>query len=121
MNNAFQLVTFGNGTIDKEWPACLACAAIRGSLRRLEMDIPEQCSKCFERHCWDGTVSSTEATADDFDLRPMLNSSLTFDEWNTTIWSATSANEDFAPSLIYGKGLFMAIAIALGTALLNIL
>jgi lysophospholipase len=122
MDNAFQLVTFGNGTIDEEWPACLACAVIRGSLRRMDIDVPEQCNKCFERHCWDGTVSSTEATANDFDLRPMLNSSLTFDEWNTTIWSATSsADEDFASSLTYGKGLCLAIAMALGTALLNIL
>jgi hypothetical protein len=35
LGNAFQLATYGNGTVDDAWPACLACAVIRGSISRL--------------------------------------------------------------------------------------
>lgn len=28
LGNGFDLVTQGNGTLDAEWPTCIACAAI---------------------------------------------------------------------------------------------
>ncbi|KAF5025162.1 hypothetical protein F66182_2738 [Fusarium sp. NRRL 66182] len=90
-DNAFQVATYGNGTVDENWPSCLACAAIKGSLRRLDMDLPKQCEECFERHCWDGTTSDREASAADFNLRPRLDPELSFEEWNKTDWSAESS------------------------------
>lgn len=86
--NAFQIATYGNGSVDENWPACLACAAIKGSLRRVDMDMPKQCDECFNRHCWNGTTSSKKATAADFDLRPRLEPNLNFKEWNDTDWSS---------------------------------
>lgn len=86
--NAFQLATYGNGSIDSNWPACLACAAIKGSLRRLDIDMPKQCDECFKKHCWNGTTSSKKATAADFNLKPRLEPRLTFKEWNDTQWSS---------------------------------
>ncbi|KAF5231184.1 hypothetical protein FANTH_13504 [Fusarium anthophilum] len=86
LENAFQVATYGNGSVDENWPACLACAAIKGSLRRLDIEMPKQCEECFERHCWNGTVSDREATAGDFDLRPRLDPELSFAKWNETDW-----------------------------------
>jgi lysophospholipase len=34
MDNSFNVATFGNGTVDDKWPACLACAVIKKSLIR---------------------------------------------------------------------------------------
>ncbi|KAI1009989.1 hypothetical protein LB503_011534 [Fusarium chuoi] len=86
LENAFQVATYGNGSVDENWPACLACAAIKGSLRRLDIEMPKQCEECFERHCWNGTTSDREATAADFDLRPRLDPELSFAKWNESDW-----------------------------------
>lgn len=93
--NAFQLATYGNRTLDQDWPACLACAAIKGSLRRVGMDLPDQCTRCFEQHCWNGKESSEQITEAELDLRPKLDPELSFKEWNDTIWT---------PALNEGQG-----------------
>lgn len=87
MNNSFNMITFGNGTIDEDWPACLACAVVKKSLIREGVDLPEVCSQCFERYCWDGSEDDAEVSADAFDLVPLLEPSLTYSEWNKT-WTS---------------------------------
>ena len=84
--NAFQLATYGNGTVDGHWPACLACATIKGSMARLKMDMPKQCEKCFHKHCWNGKNSTRKPHETDFNFKPRLNSSLTYEEWRKTQW-----------------------------------
>ena len=91
VGNAFNVATYGNGTVDPEWPQCVACAAIRGALLRAGQQIPDQCAQCFQRHCWNGTNSTGEVTAEDFNLRPRLNESLTYAEENRTLWSVGSS------------------------------
>ncbi|TXC05679.1 hypothetical protein FocTR4_00010760 [Fusarium oxysporum f. sp. cubense] len=86
LENAFQVATYGNGSVDENWPACLACAAIKGSLRRLDIEMPKQCEQCFERHCWNGTTSDRKATAGDFNLTPRLEPELSFAKWNASDW-----------------------------------
>ncbi|CEF77500.1 unnamed protein product [Fusarium graminearum] len=88
--NAFQVATYGNGSVDENWPACLACAAIKGSLRRVDINLPKQCDECFSKHCWNGTTSSRKATAADFDLKPRLDPGLTFEKWNSSDWYGES-------------------------------
>ncbi|KAJ3466614.1 hypothetical protein MRS44_004178 [Fusarium solani] len=123
-DNAFQIATYGNGTVDPDWPACLACAAIKGALQRTNIKLPSQCRECFDRHCWNGTTSSREATAADFDLRPRLNSSLTYEEWNKTEWSAGSSNstsgkdDDSAGSTVAGSFVGVSMSVFLMAALL---
>ncbi|KAM5347248.1 hypothetical protein ACJ41O_010253 [Fusarium nematophilum] len=94
LENAFQLATYGNSTIDPNWPACLACATIKGALERVEMELPAQCRECFRKHCWDGKESSEKATAADFDLTPRLDPDLSFEEWNRTEWSAGTSDDE---------------------------
>ncbi|RKK83648.1 hypothetical protein BFJ69_g2387 [Fusarium oxysporum] len=86
LENAFQVATYGNGSVDENWPACLACAAIKGSLRRLDIEMPKQCEQCFERHCWNGTTRDRKATAGDFNLTPRLEPELSFAKWNESDW-----------------------------------
>lgn len=88
VNNAFNLATYGNGTIDPEWPQCLACAVIKGAMGRAGIEMPEQCTQCFQRHCWNGNSSAGEVSSADWNLTPRLNASLTYEEWNRTVWNA---------------------------------
>jgi lysophospholipase len=57
--NAYNGATQGNGTLDSEWPACVGCAILSRSFDRTGTEVPEVCTRCFERYCWDGTINST--------------------------------------------------------------
>ena len=86
MDNSFNMATYGNGTIDKTWPACLACAVIKKSVIREGMKLPDVCQTCFKRHCWDG--SDDDAVVQELmkDQKPILDPGLSFADWNKT-WS----------------------------------
>ncbi|GKT79924.1 lysophosphoplipase A [Colletotrichum tofieldiae] len=90
-DNAFNLATYGNGTVDPSWPACLACATIRGSLTRLGIELPEKCQECFRRHCWNGSVATRTVTPEDLNPSLRLNSSLSYAEWNQTYWNSQTS------------------------------
>ncbi|KAK1780485.1 lysophospholipase [Copromyces sp. CBS 386.78] len=60
ISNGWNSATQGNGTLDKEWPTCVACAIISRSLDRLGRQTPAACKTCFERYCWNGTVDSRD-------------------------------------------------------------
>ena len=92
LDNAFQVATYGNGTVDKNWPVCLACAAIKGALRRTDTDLPKQCTDCFNQHCWNGSTSDAEVSDANYDLPLRLYPNITYQTWNDTIWSAESSN-----------------------------
>ncbi|EMG49274.1 PLB3 Lysophospholipase 3 [Candida maltosa Xu316] len=57
IQNGFEVASRLNGTIDPEWNACVGCAIIRRSQERTNADQSDQCKQCFERYCWDGTLS----------------------------------------------------------------
>ncbi|KAK4112865.1 hypothetical protein N656DRAFT_708955 [Canariomyces notabilis] len=54
--NGFNAATQGNGTLDRNWPACVACAVMSRSWARTRTAVPAQCASCFQRYCWNGTV-----------------------------------------------------------------
>ncbi len=57
--NGYNVATQANGTVDPDWPACVGCAVLSRSLERTGTEVPEQCQRCFERYCWNGTVDSS--------------------------------------------------------------
>ena len=57
--NGYNGATQGNGTLDAEWSACVGCAILSRSLARNKVEVPEVCTTCFSRYCWDGTVNAT--------------------------------------------------------------
>lgn len=58
--NAYNAATQGNGTLDAEWPSCLACAALSRGLARAGTPVPARCTDCFARYCWNGTLDARE-------------------------------------------------------------
>lgn len=64
MENGYNLLTRGNGTLDDEWPACVGCAVVYREEVRRGWTQTEQCRRCFERYCWDGEVDEEETGED---------------------------------------------------------
>ncbi|KAK2745854.1 Lysophospholipase 1 [Myotisia sp. PD_48] len=59
IDNGYNVATMGNGTQSSNWSTCVGCAMLSRSFERTGTQIPEVCQKCFNEHCWDGTVNST--------------------------------------------------------------
>ncbi|KAH8764532.1 lysophospholipase catalytic domain-containing protein [Hyaloscypha sp. PMI_1271] len=59
IRNGYEVATLANGTLDAQWPACMACAVLSRSFDRTGTTVPDECTQCFNRYCWNGTVAST--------------------------------------------------------------
>lgn len=55
IRNGYNAATQGNGTLDAQWQACVACAVMSRSWARTDTTVPAACNSCFERYCWNGT------------------------------------------------------------------
>ncbi|KAI5949013.1 hypothetical protein KGF57_004975 [Candida theae] len=77
IRNGFEVASRKNLTLDPEWPACVGCAIIRRHQERNGEEQTEQCKRCFERYCWDGSLDNSNASA----------------KFNFTDQGSTSANE----------------------------
>ncbi|KAI7469563.1 lysophospholipase Plb2 [Hortaea werneckii] len=58
--NGYNGATQGNGTLDEQWPTCVGCAIMSRSLNRTGTPVPDVCTQCFERYCWNGTTDSSD-------------------------------------------------------------
>lgn len=58
--NGYDVATMGNATIDETWPTCVGCAILQRSMERTGTALPDACTSCFKKFCWDGTVNSTK-------------------------------------------------------------
>ncbi|KIV76987.1 hypothetical protein PV11_08830 [Exophiala sideris] len=61
--NGYNIATQANGTLDADWSTCVGCAVLSRSLDRTETTVPEACTKCFQRYCWNGTVAGETPSA----------------------------------------------------------
>ena len=60
VQNGYNVVSMGNGTVDSQWSTCIGCAVMARSWNRTGTKFPDVCKTCFERYCWNGTVDSSE-------------------------------------------------------------
>lgn len=60
ISNGYNGATQGNSSLDEQWPTCVGCAILSRSLERTGTDVPDVCTRCFERYCWNGTVDSSQ-------------------------------------------------------------
>lgn len=80
IKNGFDVVSRLNMTLDSEWNACVGCAVIRRLQERDGIEQSDQCKKCFERYCWDGTLLPAEpgyVQPMNFDATGLINSTMT--------------------------------------------
>ncbi|KAF7892884.1 uncharacterized protein EAF02_000422 [Botrytis sinoallii] len=64
IENGYNVATMGNSTIDPEWPTCVACAVISRSLYKTSTTVPDACTACFNRYCWNGTLDTSDVVYD---------------------------------------------------------
>ncbi|RDL31013.1 Lysophospholipase [Venustampulla echinocandica] len=60
IENGYDVATMGNGTLDREWPTCMACAVLSRSFTKTGTAVPAACQTCFTRYCWNGQLDSKE-------------------------------------------------------------
>lgn len=60
--NGVYAASQGDGSLDSEWTACVACAALSRSFTRTGTAVPSGCSTCFERYCWNGTLDTRQSS-----------------------------------------------------------
>lgn len=58
ISNGYNIMTQGNGTVDPEWAACVACAISQRARERKGHELGDQCQRCFDRYCWAGDVDT---------------------------------------------------------------
>ncbi|KAI8674216.1 Lysophospholipase [Fusarium keratoplasticum] len=59
ITNGFNSATQGNGTVNKDWPVCVACAIMSRSWWKAGETVPDACQTCFDKYCWDGKSNNT--------------------------------------------------------------
>ncbi|KAL1850827.1 Lysophospholipase 1 [Paecilomyces lecythidis] len=68
--NGYNVATMANATRDSNWPTCVACAILSRSMERTNTAVPDNCTQCFSKYCWNGTVDSR--TPSDFEPLRLL-------------------------------------------------
>ena len=74
ISNGFEIATRSSGSLDDEWAACVGCAIIRREQERQGIEQTEQCKRCFENYCWDGTIYKGEPLGENFSDDGLTNS-----------------------------------------------
>ncbi|KAK9358677.1 lysophospholipase catalytic domain-containing protein [Lipomyces starkeyi] len=76
ITNGYNLGTQGNGTLDSEWPACMACALIHREVERRGIEHTAQCQQCLQKHCWDGSIATSSATFGELNPGLLINANV---------------------------------------------
>ncbi|KAG9238210.1 lysophospholipase catalytic domain-containing protein [Amylocarpus encephaloides] len=101
IENGYDVATMGNGTLDAEWPTCMACAVLSRSFTKTGTAPPPACNTCFQRYCWNGTTdSSTPASYEP-----------TFKLAEINVASAATATMNVAKLGVYAGALVATVAI----------
>jgi len=63
ITNGYNVATVGNATRPgyEDWPTCVGCAILSRSWNRTGTTVPDACTKCFDKYCWNGTLASGQA------------------------------------------------------------
>ncbi|KKK12836.1 lysophospholipase Plb2 [Aspergillus rambellii] len=59
IENGYDVATMGNATVDSHWATCLGCAILSRSLERTHTAVPDICTTCLQKYCWDGSINTT--------------------------------------------------------------
>ncbi|QPG73385.1 hypothetical protein FOA43_000695 [Brettanomyces nanus] len=62
IQNGFEVSTRKNLTVDDEWRACVGCAILQRSREVMGTALGDQCKRCFDRYCWDGSIAGSNVT-----------------------------------------------------------
>ncbi|EST06347.1 Lysophospholipase, catalytic domain protein [Kalmanozyma brasiliensis GHG001] len=58
IDNSVDVASLGGA--DSTWPTCLGCALLQRGFERSATTVPEVCTQCLEKWCWDGVTNTTQ-------------------------------------------------------------
>ncbi|CAD6448254.1 55ff87e9-d5ce-433a-ba09-a7312001b0ba [Sclerotinia trifoliorum] len=91
IRNGYEVATMANGTIDPDWPTCLGCAIISRSLHKTNTSVPDACTTCFNKYCWNGTLNTSEVNYDPAYIASSSGVSLQGSKFMSVIVAVTAA------------------------------
>lgn len=75
IRNGFESASVFNLIHYKDFNSCVGCAVMKRTQEKLGLELPEECSKCFEELCWrpsSGAKTLALATPDDIPTRSAI-------------------------------------------------
>ncbi|KAG0656125.1 Lysophospholipase 1 [Maudiozyma exigua] len=87
IQNSFEAATMGNMTKDPEFLSCVGCAVMRRKQEQQNLTWPDECSKCFSRYCWDGSLTKSNFVVGNITAETSANATST----NATSINGTSS------------------------------
>ncbi|SNX82430.1 probable lysophospholipase (lpl) [Melanopsichium pennsylvanicum] len=57
IDNSVDVATLGGA--DSQWSTCLGCAILQRGFERSNTQVPEVCTQCLDKWCWDGVTNTT--------------------------------------------------------------
>ena len=107
--NGYNIATQANGTLDEDWSTCVGCAVLSRSLNRTGTTVPEACTKCFQRYCWNGTVD--DQTPSTYAPTPSLSAIESAQATSTTASSMGTSLSASLWSTLVMTGLFVLVGL----------
>jgi lysophospholipase len=83
--NGFTSMTQDRNALRENWSDCLACGVIHKSIMKMRLMLPEVCQTCMRDYCWQGDEDDSQPSF--LAPYPRLNQTLSWAEWNATVWS----------------------------------
>lgn len=105
IQNGYNVATRGNSTEDSEWGACVGCAIIQREIERRGMSQTEQCQRCFQKYCWNGTL---DATTPSEAYEPAVKTQTMEAKAGKTSKSSSSSGSDSGSSKLIGSSALVA-------------
>lgn len=87
IQNSFEAATMGNMTKDPEFLSCVGCAVMRRKQEQQNLTWPDECSKCFSRYCWDGSLTKSNFVVGNITAENSTNGTYT----NSTMTNGTAS------------------------------
>lgn len=110
IKNGFEVASRMNLTVDADWRSCVACAIIRREQERQGVQQSDQCKRCFQKYCWDGSLD-TSAPKINFTTEGTTNGNE--DNGNRTVsagFSLKFSNNKFSVLRLLGSCFLVVIA-----------
>ncbi|CAI6315661.1 unnamed protein product [Periconia digitata] len=65
IQNGYDVATMANSTLPghEDWSTCVGCAVLSRSFARNGENVPDACTQCFTKYCWNGTLASNNPSA----------------------------------------------------------
>lgn len=119
--NGYNVATMANSSGDPDWAICLSCAILSRSFDRTQTTVPNACTTCFDRYCWNGTTNSTTPSTYEPPMR-YSNNAFNASSTSTSSSSSSSSSSTNTSAAVHGSDLSLVVGLfgVLAALILNV-